>query len=202
MHRLQPVLLLTIGLLAGCGQVSMFGHPVGEKSNASEVKTEPVARPDAVVNPESQKVKTVTLVLTPQIAATLAKDSRFNAGALLDAIKSELRSRQVLDDTDAHASNAEIAIDGLAIKPVSNVILFGKIISDSALTGEIRVRDEHGVDKPAYRIEAEAKVSISASGEDKNPLALLYQQFALLAGNHLAGFPAKPNSGFVIQPPR
>jgi hypothetical protein len=210
-------------MLAGCGQVSVFGHTIGEKQvpqdsadrNGSEpVKAEPIkAEPpnastvaetapattvakQAVTIPTIQKVKSVTLVLTPQAAAKVADDPRFNADALLAAIKSELQSRKVLDGNDSHVTAmAEISIDEYSMRPTSNAILFGNIISNGTLNGSVRLRDEQGNDLPGYRVEAVTRVSIPASGESKNPLGPLYREFAIMTGHALDGTKPKEKVG-------
>ena len=202
--KIRYVMLLPLiaGTLAGCGDVIVFGHTVHEAHPASEVKAEPTATPKAAVTPRVQVVKTVTLVLAAQAAAKVVDDSRFNADALLAEIKSELQSRKLLDDADLHSSGtAEISIDDYAMRPTSNVILFGNIISAGTLSGDVRVRDAQGNELPDRRIEAETRVSIPASGESANPLAPLYRQFAVMTANSLAGTPTK-SSATQDQPPR
>lgn len=214
MLRVQIVLVLIAGLMAGCGQVSVFGHTIGEKQPASEAKSdsnaphaaaatpsdqtprEQIPRDQATKDqaPRAQKVKSVTLVLTPQATAKVVDDSRFNADALLAAIKTEFQSRKLLDDTDSHASTAEISLDNYAMQPTSNVILFGNIISNGKLGGTIKLRDPQGNDLPNRRIDAEARVSIPANGETTNPLGPLYRQFAVMTGDLLTGTQAKPDA--------
>jgi hypothetical protein len=192
MLKLQLALLLTVGLLAGCGQVAVFGHTIGEKHSPSEVKADSIPTPQAAVSPRIQMVKDVRLVLTPQAATKVANDAKFNADTLLEAIKGELRSRKLLDDTDSRANGtAEISIDDFAMRPTSNAVVFGYLLNAGTLNGEIRVRDTDGKDLQNFRVEAESQVSIAASGETKNPLEPLYRRFAVLAGDNLAGTPSK-----------
>jgi hypothetical protein len=195
MLRLPISLALICGLVAGCGEVVVFGHTMGEKHSASEAKVDSTATPEAGVTSEVQPqvriVKSVTLVLTPQAAAKVVDDSRFNADALLAAVKSELKSRKLFDDSDSHAVMAEILLDDYAMHRTSNVILFGNITSAGTLSGNIRLRDEQGNDLQNRRIEAESRVSIPESGESTNPLGPLYRQFAVMTGNILAGTQAK-----------
>jgi hypothetical protein len=229
MPRLQIVLILLCGSIAGCGQVSVFGHTIGEKpasqgnadsghaeSAASEpVKPEPnkAEPPNAatmvtettvptkvasstVTLPHIQKVKSVTIALTPKIAAQVADDSRFNADALLAAIKSELQTRKVLDGIDLHVNaTAEVLLDEYSLRPTSNAIVFGNIISNGTLNGSIRLLDAQGHDLSGYRVEAATRVSIPASGESKNPLGPLYREFAIMTGHALDGTKPKEKIG-------
>jgi hypothetical protein len=199
MLKLQTVPLLLLGAIAGCGQVVMFGHTIGEEHPASTVKAEPTvtsaASPAAAATPKNQapqvqRVNSVTIVITPQAATKVDIDSRFSADALLLAIKAELQTRKLFDDLDSGASGAAvISIDDYSMQPTSNVILFGNIISAGTLNGDIRMRDGQGNDLPNRRVEAKARVSIPANGESKNPLEPLYRQFAVNIANNLAGTP-------------
>jgi hypothetical protein len=212
MLKVQIALLVTVALLAGCGEVIVFGHTVREGHAASEVKAAPVAMTAAtatetVVSPAIQRVREVTLSLTPQAAGKVANDSRFNAGALLDAIKVELRSRRLfdvngLDVAGSRASiTAEIFIDDYALRPTTNFVLLGSTINAGTLSGNLVLRDEHGNELQRRRIETQARVSIPESGEAANSLWSLYHEFAVAAANSLSGTPAKSNAT-LDQPPR
>jgi FlaG/FlaF family flagellin (archaellin) len=177
--------------LAGCGQVEVFGRTIGEPKSTSQAEAELVSNPANVA--EFQKVKAVMVVLTEQATAKTAADAKFNADALLSAVKSELQSREALEDSNAQLTAvAEIAIDDYALHPTSNVVLFGQIISTGVLSGTLRVRDAQGNELSNRRIEAKARVSIPAQGESENPLGLLYREFAVQTGNTLTGKIIKP----------
>ncbi len=209
MFRLHLVLLLILGLLAGCGEVVVFGHTIGEKSPVPEVVTESsganapsmsaasapasVSTAKAVASATVQRVRAVTLSLTPDATAKVANDPRFTADALLAAVKSELQSRKLLDETDARAAaTAEISIDDFAVRPTSNAVIFGRIISAGRLNGDIRVRDADDKDLRSFKVEAASQVSIAASGDTPNPLGALYHRFAVLAADRLAGVASRP----------
>lgn len=192
MLKFQIALLLTACLLVGCGQVAVFGHTIGERSAASEVKTAAPPASQAAVLPASRVVSTVTLVLTPQAAAKVAADARFKTDALLEAIKVDLRSRKLLDETDSRAlATAEISLDDFGVRRTSNAVVLGYIMSDGTLTGEIRMRDSDGNGLPSYRIEAASRLTATTKGENPDLLGPLYRRFASLTGDWLAGTPSK-----------
>jgi hypothetical protein len=172
MNKVFALLTASIAVaVAGCGQVAVFGHTVGE-SKSSPVDTKLTSTPEAIA--EFQKVRAVSVVLTEQVAAQAADDAKFKVDALLTAVKSELQSREALDESNAQVTAvAEIAIDDYALHPTSNVILFGQIISTGVL-------------------KAKARVSIAAKGETENPLGPLYREFAIQTGNTLTGKIIKP----------
>jgi hypothetical protein len=198
------VLIFLAGLISGCGQVVVFGHTIGEKT-ASEVNTNSTAASQDATAPSGHApkdktlsiplIRSVTLVLTPQVAGQVTNDSRFDRDALLTAISSELKSRKLLDETNSHASTAEVSIEEYAMRPTSNVILFGNIISAGTLNGSIQLRDELGRDFPLRHIEADSQVSIPASGQTINPLGRLYRQFAIVTANVLDSTPPQPIIG-------
>jgi hypothetical protein len=210
MFKLHTVLLLTLGLLAGCGEVIVFGHKVREAPTAPEEKPAPTSAPStssasstpskpksgAPLSPQAQVVSAVTLVLTPQLAEKVAKDPNFSAAALLDAIKRELQARRVLDETSSQGNGtAEVHLDEFELHPKSNAILFGYIINSGMLGGDIRLRDGDGKELTGFRIDAESQVSIAANGESTNPLKGLYHRFAVIMGDHLTGTASAPEPG-------
>ncbi len=192
MPKLLVLLLLTLGLLTGCGQVVIFGHTVGEGRSASENEPAAGRTAQATSKPLVPKVKAVTLALTPQAAEKVASDPRFKADVLLAAVESELRSRELFDAQDPRASGqAEILIDDFATRSTSNAVVFGYNFSAGTLAGDIRVRDANGNELQTFKVVAESRLAIAASGEDTNPLRDLYRRFADLAADDLAGTPSK-----------
>jgi hypothetical protein len=139
-------------------------------------------------------VKAVRIVVTPEATARVTGDaSRFSSDSLLDVIKTELRSRKLLDEQDPHASGtAEIVVDGLATRPTTNAILFGYKMLAGTLEGDIRVTGSSDTDSTGSRIVAESRLTVSANGDDQNPLAPLYRRFAVLAADRLAGIASRP----------
>jgi hypothetical protein len=192
MNKILPLLsaLLAVSLV-GCGQVAVFGRTIGEPKPTSNVDAEVASKPAAIA--AFQKVRAVSVVLTEQATAKTTADAKFNVDALQGAVKSELQSREALDDSTAQVTAvAEIAIDDYALFPTSNVILFGQVISTGVLIGTLRVHDAQGNELSNRRIEAKARVSIPAKGESENPLGPLYREFAVQAGNTLTGKIIKP----------
>jgi hypothetical protein len=231
MRKLAVLPVLVATMLAGCGQVILFGHVVGEHPQpapkpeattatgagatsatpasaaasgaqgaasatpgAAAGSSAPEAPPSSASPEVPHVVKSVNITITPEAAAKVAGDaSRFTADALLDAITAELKSRKLLDDQNPQASGtAEIVVDDLATRPTSNVILFGYKMLAGTLEGDIRVTGATGSDATGSRIVAQSKLTLAASGDDKNPLGPLYRRFAVLAADRLAGVDSKP----------
>ena len=202
MFRLQLALLVSLGLLAGCGEVIVFGHTVREGSSSAHAKTDasPVAQGGAsqavgetTTSPAVRIVKAVTLSLSPQASTRVAGDARFNADALREAINNELRARKLLDEREASDRPvAHISIDEFDVHPTTNAIVFGYIPSAGTLKGDVRVSDTGG-DEQTFRVEADSRFSIAEKGED-NPLKPLYRRFANLVADRLDGTPPKSDS--------
>ena len=243
MARLAILSVLIVTMLAGCGQVIVFGHVVGERKESVEPKPEPTsatpapqqgatasqaagtatsqsAAPEATGSPSAASsaagpasgeaatptrtaaasphlahaVKTVNLTVTPEAVAKVTGDaSRFTADALLDAIRTELKSRKLLDEQDPQASGtAEIIVDDLATRQTTNAILFGYKMLAGTLEGDIRVTGAAGTESTGSRIVAESKLTLAVNGNDKNPLGPLYRRFAILAADRLAGVASQP----------
>jgi hypothetical protein len=192
-------LIAITATLTGCGHVAVFGHTIGESSASTSPSSSNAAPNTAPAEseksnpavPEMQKIKGVVIVLSKETAAKVAADSRFSAEVLLEEIKTELKSRNVLHESDSQVTSVlEIVIGEYALQPASNAILFGQIIHSGKLYGALRVRDAKGNEWNRH-IEARARVSIAEKGETKNPLAPLYREFAVVTGNTLTGVTLK-----------
>jgi hypothetical protein len=193
-------------LLTGCGQVIVFGHGMGERraptpppdttaqSAASDATVADTRPASAAAAPVAHVVKSVNLIVTSEVASQATGEaSRLSADALLDAIKTELKSRKLLDEQNPQASGtAEIVVDDLAIRPTTSSIPFGYKMLAGTLEGEIRVTGSRDVDSTGSRIVAQSKVTVAANGEDLNPLGPLYRRFAVLAADRLAGATSPP----------
>ena len=212
MARFAVLSMLIAAMLAGCGQVIVFGHVVGEHKTPAEPRpqsavpatapastaaetTAPVSEPVPAKSPViAHVVKAVNITVTPEAAEKVTGDaSRFTPDALLDAIKTELKSRKLLDEQDPHASGtAEVIVDRLGTRSTTNAIVFGYRMLAGTLEGDIRVTGLEGRESTGSRIVAEAKLTVAASGDDKNPLGPLYRRFAVLAADRLAGVTSQP----------
>jgi hypothetical protein len=194
MARLAMISVLIVTLLAGCGQLMVFGHVVDDRA-PDDPKPDPAAaetHPPAMSLPVAHVVKSVSLVITSEAAAKVTGDaSRFDPDTLLDTIKTELESRKLLDEHNPQASGtAEIVVDGLATRATTNV--FGYKMLAGTLEGDIRVTGALDTDSTGSRIVAQSKLNVAVSGSDKNPLGPLYRRFAVLAADRLAGVASKP----------
>lgn len=214
MQRFLLLSLLTCGVISGCGrQVIVFGHtvaegrepsqgkPVAENNPAARSEPPAIATAQAPSKPAVLRVNSVTVELTSPVTTKAENDPRFKPEALLEAVQGELRSRELFDPQDPRTSGtAEVLIDDFGVRPTSNVVLFGYIPSAGTLSGSIRVRDARGNELQNFRIVAETRLRIAASGDDGNPLELLYRRFANLAADSLAGTPSKSDdtSGNVV----
>ena len=206
--RLSIAMALLSGLTSGCGQVAVFGRTIGEKP-ASQASAAATAAPESAAPsakmPASKlrtdmvepipTIKSVTLTLAPQVAAQVADDARFNREALLTAVRSELQLRKLLNEADSRGSAVDITIDAYGMRPTSNAIVFGNIVSAGTLSGRMQLRDAQGNELPIRNIESAAQVSIPATGQSANPLARLYREFAVVTANSIDGTLPKPVIG-------
>jgi hypothetical protein len=212
MIRLLSSLILCLAL-AGCGEVVVFGHVVrenpakteaaaeasapehaaevaapttGTEAAASQTAAEPAAPALATVaaTPTRLLLHAVNVALT---AASQTGNPSVDAAALQEAIRTELRSRNLLDEQSPSADGtAEVLIESATTHPTVNAVIFGRQPMAGTLTGELRVS---GLDAElsTARIVAESRFSIGADGEDKNALGPLYRQFAVLTADELSG---------------
>lgn len=213
MRKTLLLLLLSVGVLAGCGQVVIFGHTVKEGNEASPSEPAPKKSSSAGSSqigveavrlpPAAQRVKAVTLSLTDDAAAKATADPGFHADVLLAAIQRELRARQLLDAQDAAAaSTADVVIDDFDMRATSNAVVFGYIFKEGTLAGDIHVRDASGNELQSFDVMAETRLSIAQDGTDTNALGALYRRFAVLAADRLAGTPTKPEAQTSNDVPR
>jgi hypothetical protein len=201
MRQIQIALLLTAGLLTGCGgKVIVFGHTLGEAKNSAVAKSEtvPAGQQSALATAATQTghsgamadakaVSAIELVLSPAATAQAAADPRFKTDALLRAVTDELRARGLLDVNAATSGTADISIHELTVEPTSNAVLFGYILSDAKLSGTVSVREGHDRETLSEPIEAHVKLSVPAKDPSAISFDHLYRRFAVLACDRLAG---------------
>jgi hypothetical protein len=206
MIRLSILSVLLLAMLAGCGEVVVFGHVVREApskttaanpnsataTDSSQATAETSASVAAVApSAGAHVVQAVNLTLSPEAKAGNASIA---TDALLDAIRTELRSRKLLDEQNSHAAGtAEILIDNATTRPTVNAMVFGYQMMAGTLTGDVRVSGASGEELPSSKIVAESRLTVAADGSDKNPLGPLYRRFAVLTADKLAGVASQPN---------
>lgn len=185
--RTQALALLSsLSLLAGCGQVTVFGHVMGEKRSQAKSESTPTveAKPAAAATPTAPvayAVHDVALTMSPQVAEKIVADPRFDITLVKSAVLDELRARHLLDEATSGAT-ADIAIDHFSVEPTSNAVIFGYVLSEGQLYGDLRVSSTH-----TQRIEAHTRLSLPEKGASKDPLGPLYRRFAVMTADALAG---------------
>jgi len=223
MIRLLTSLILSLAALTGCGEVVVFGHVVRENPPKTEAPatmpateaaaqtpadatdpahaTHQTSAPAAADPPAAHLLRAVNVTLSP---ASQAGDASLDAAALLDAIRTELRSRKLLDEQNPRAGGtAEVVIESATTRPTVNAVLFGYQPMAGTLTGELHVSSASGDELPPSRIVAESRVTIAVDGQNKNPLGPLYRRFAELTADKLTGIASNPNAdaGRELQTP-
>jgi hypothetical protein len=205
-------LILSVAL-AGCGEVVVFGHVVRE--NPSKAEAAPSEPTTAALAPKPETATGSTHATRQNSAAASAGlpappllhavnvtlsapgqtgDASVDAAALLDAIRTELRSRNLLDEQNPSADRtAEVRIESATTHPTVNAVIFGRQPMAGTLIGELQVSSASGDELPASRIVAESRWSIADDDQDKNALGPLYSRFAVLTADELSGSAANPN---------
>jgi hypothetical protein len=144
----------------------------------------------------AHRLHAVNVTVSP---ASQAGDASVDPGALLDAIRTELRSRNLLDEQNPSAGGtAEVLIESATARPTVNAVIFGRQPMAGTLTGELHVSSASGAELPPSRIVAESRFNVPEDGKDKNVLGPLYRRFAVLAADELTGIAANKNA--VTQP--
>jgi len=209
--RLTLVSVLTAALLSGCGQVAVFGHVVGERPApaASSPVTNTAAASEApakVAGAEGSKqpsaavhaLKSVTIKVASKADEGVASDAKFTPEALLDAVRTELRARGLLDEQKPDASGAaEIQVSEVTLRPASNAILFGYKTMSATLIGDVQLNGADKSTPPSFHVLAQTRVTISVQankdGRGKDPLGPVYRRFAVLVADRLAGVESQPD---------
>jgi hypothetical protein len=208
MLRLTFVVFAAVAL-AGCVQVTVFGRTVNDPSAAPASAAPEVsatsAPPQAVAAPASAAVVSAfTLTIAPEGLRKIGDDARFDAEALRRTVEAELLARRLLGAQDPRAhGTAEIRIDDYALRAKTNAVVFGSVPSVGMLAGDVRVVGVDGTALQTFRVAADANLRLApagkeAGGTDAAALRALYQRFAVLAADRLAGTPSQPVEGPVI----
>jgi hypothetical protein len=141
--------------------------------------SQPASWPQPAATPGALVLKAVTVTFTPAARDRIAAEPRFTQDGLLAAIEADLRAHKLLDDSDPRASGTlKISIDGFATRPLSNAVVFGYLLGNGTLTGNIEVHATEGKDLPDARIKAESRVDKPVSDGQANPYGPLYRRFA------------------------
>jgi len=192
--RLWLLSLVGVALLAGCARVVVFGHVVNEGTAPEVAQNEaPASAPAAATGQIAAAVpatvlKSVTLKVAPLATDDVASDTPFVPELLLEAIRTELRSRKLLDENNPQATGtAEVQIATASVKPSSNAVVFGYKMMAGTLIGDIQLSGT------SLHVLAETKLTISVKGGKKDPLDPLYRRFAELTADRLAGIESKPD---------
>jgi len=165
--------------------------PQPETATSSTHATRQTTAATAAGVPAAHLLHAVNVTLSP---ASQAGEASVDAAALTDAIRTELRSRDLLDEQNPSADGtAEVRIESATTHPTVNAVIFGRQPMAGALTGELHVSRASGEELPASRIVAESRWTIADDGQDKNALGPLYSRFAVLMANELSGRAANPN---------
>lgn len=144
-------------------------------------------------DPTVHQVQGITLTIAPTLAASLAKDSRFNKDTLLHDIKAELLTRGLLQPGDSQSGiTLEIYIGHYDLHANTNFVIFGATPHTGTLVGNLLLKDAQDDALPSFRIEAHARISIPEGNEPRTLLEPLYHEFAVTVADSLAGTHRKP----------
>jgi hypothetical protein len=194
MRKLIQVIVPVIPMLCGCaGSVVVFGHTIRQGHAAPAVQA--ASTVDA-------KLKAVTIAFTSDAKGKIDADPRFNGDALLAAVHDDLRTHDLIDDnvnTPAERT-VEITIDEFANRPSSNAVVFGYIMSDAVLSGDVVVRDGAGHTLQSFKINADARLTTPVDAGKAQPLRPLYRRFADLTVSELTGVPLKVDDSNTQMP--
>jgi hypothetical protein len=191
MHmRNSMLLLVTLGALAACTRVTMFGHTVRNDG--------PAAAPRAVAIPamtaSSSPITRIAIEFTPAARQQTEEDVRFNPESLRDALIAELRARQLLDLQPADTGRAlVIRLEEFQVRATSNVVMFGRLASTGVLDGLARISEKNS-ETQEFRVRTEVPMQIVRNGDDPNPLKLLYRGFAEQFADALGGAASPPRA--------
>jgi hypothetical protein len=193
--RNHMLLIVTLGLLAACARVTVFGHTVKDEQLVATAAPPPAAaaRGNAAAAPAAQSpVNRISIEFTAEALKQVSDDERFNVELLRDALTAALRARQLLDLQPSGTGRvAVLRVDEFSVHATSNVVLFGHLPSAGVLASAVLIRDA-GKDTREFHVRAEVAMNISRSGKDKNPLQKLYGGFATQLVDELAGTTASP----------
>jgi hypothetical protein len=200
--RLWLLAVVNVALLAGCGQVVVFGHVVGEGKAPEVAQTAaPTETKDsqAVVATTVPAFKSITLKVAPNATDNVASSTPFEPELLLEALRTELRARKLLDEENPQlASTAEVQVSEVSVRPSTNAVVFGYQMMSGTLIGDVHLAGA------ALHVLADTRLTIPVDDENrkKDPLGPLYRRFALLTADRIQGVESKPDPSTVGGQPR
>jgi hypothetical protein len=204
---MRTFLLVPVAIaLSGCVHWVVFGHSFDKESAAQQASAElPPAKPP--VQParavSRSMLQGVSLTLTLAAREKADPDQRISRDALVAALKGELRARKLLAEGGLKAERSmTVVINDFTTRPSSNAVIFGYVISEGFLTGDVHVSATSGEPLQAFRIKAQSRLVTPAAAQDNPPLDSLYARFANLTVDGLSGAPRRPEDLTNSEAPR
>lgn len=148
-------------------------------------------------------LKSIALKVAPQATDNVASDIPFVPEQLLEALRTELRVRKLLDENNPQLTGtAEVQVSEVSVRPSTNAVLFGYKMMAGTLIGDVHFSGIASNTPPDLHVLADTRLTIAVDNEKKEPLGPLYRRFALLMADQLQGVESKPDPGTVGGQPR
>ncbi len=157
----------------------VFGHVVGEKPPAEETQpaAQPAAadaanRPAATTSPVAQaattsQVKAFLVTVAPKATENVASDATFSSDALVNALRNELRARNLLAEQRSPPDGTlQIQVSEVALRPSSNAVVFGYKMMASTLIADVRLSGADDQTAALFHIAAQARLTLSTHSQD------------------------------------
>jgi hypothetical protein len=148
-------------------------------------------------------LKSITVKVAPKATDNVASETPFAPELLLEALRTELRSRKLLDEDNPQLTgSAEVQISEVSVRPSTNAIVFGYKMMAGTLIGDIHFSGADSNAPPDLHVLADTRLTIAVDNGKKDPLGPLYRRFAVLTADRIQGVESKPDPSTVGGQPR
>lgn len=139
-----------------------------------------------------QKVKPVSLTVTPGVKASLDDNIKFNPDTLLSMINRRLELNGMI--ADQGTLSIEIVIKDVRVRSTAVAVLFGFMAGDDRIVGDIFLKDASGRMLDRFEVSASYALGGWAGGQDDMRMSWLYEEFSKVLIAELMGGADKPGS--------
>lgn len=131
-----------------------------------------------------QKVKAVTLSLTPEATKTLADNIKFEPSRLQNMLQRQLSARSLIDEKSDHV--LDVKVSDIRVRSTFSAVMFGLMAGDDHINGTVSLLN--AANTPLHSFDVSASYAFGGwAGMDDTRMSWLYEKFSELSVKELIG---------------
>ena len=123
-----------------------------------------------------QKVKNVSLSMTPEVKASLNDNIKFNPDSLATMVNRRLELNGLSAQDGSHSLN--IVVKEVRVRSTIAAVMFGFMAGNDKVVGDVEVKDAAGKTLDKFEISASYALGGWGGGQDDSRMNWLYEEFS------------------------